>query len=70
MERDPEELWEALLSGEAARVREAWKSLTVEEQVAVRLHLRRMTAEEGWLDVQRASALAALLALDDSTDVI
>ncbi len=70
MERDPEEFWEEVLSGEAARVREAWKTLTTEEQVAVRLHLRRMTTEEGWLDVQRASAFAALLALDDSLDAL
>ncbi len=69
MERDLEELWEALLSGETARIREAWQTLSLEEQVAVRLHLQHMTVEEGWLDVQRASALAALLALDDSSDV-
>lgn len=70
MELEPEEFWEEVLSGEAARVRQAWKTLTVEEQVAVRLHLQRMTVEEGWMDVQRASAFAALSALDDSLDAL
>jgi len=58
-----EDLWAELLSREASRVVAAWGTLGHEEQVAVKAHLTRMVTEEGWLEVQRESALAALEAL-------
>jgi hypothetical protein len=42
----------------------AWETLKLEEQAAVKAHLTRMVIEEGWLEIQRESARAALAALD------
>ena len=58
-----EELWERLLSGEPGQVREAFVSLGASEQAAVLGHLERMVSEVGWQPEQRASARAALGAL-------
>lgn len=59
-----QDLWDNLLSREPVRVIEAWGALTDEEQLAVLTHLQRMVSEDGWLEVQRQSAQAALAALD------
>lgn len=58
-----DDLWEALLSEEAPRIRQAWLTLTDEEASAVLEHLRRMTSEPDWADGQRQAAAAALAAI-------
>ncbi|MFQ3535489.1 MAG: hypothetical protein SNJ58_06395 [Aggregatilineales bacterium] len=65
MERDwLEEFWGDLLSEEPARVAAAWALLqTADERQAVRDHLRKMATEQGWLEVQRQAARAALLVI-------
>lgn len=55
-----DEVWEALLSEEPPRVRRAWLALTDEEASAVLEHLKKMTSEDGWADVQRQAAAMAL----------
>lgn len=61
-----DELWDLLLSGDPAQVREAYASLGPNEQAAVLAHLERMATEEGWQDIQRASARTALEAIRNS----
>ena len=56
-------LWDDLLSRQKERVRIAFASLSVPEQVVVLAHLHRMISEPGWQPGQRASARAALRAL-------
>ncbi len=72
MKNDPDIFWENMLSRDPARVLEAWEALAVEERVAIRAHLVRMTSEEGWAEPQRVSARAALDALralpDDTSE--
>lgn len=57
-------LWNSLLSRNPRRIHDAFAGLQPDEQVAVRTHLRRMAEEPGWHPEQRASALAALKALE------
>lgn len=59
-----EDLWDQLLSRRAERVLAGYASLTSAEQKAVVVHLQRMASEPGWHPEQRASARAALAALD------
>lgn len=60
---DPEDLWDQLLSRQAALIQAAFASLTAEQQTAVLTHLNRMAKETGWHPEQRLSARAALQAL-------
>lgn len=60
VEAELADLWEALLSEEPARIRQAWRSLSADEAQAVHQHLQRMAGEAGWADVQRQAAAAAL----------
>lgn len=63
-----DELWEALLSEDAIRIRGAWLTLTDDEAGPVLEHLRRMAEESDWAASQRqaaASALTAINRLDD-----
>jgi hypothetical protein len=55
-----DELWEHLLSEDAAKIRKAWTELKDDEASAVLAHLRRMAAEDGWAEVQKQAAEAAL----------
>lgn len=55
-----DEVWEALLSEDPPRIRRAWLALTDDEASAVLEHLKRMTVEDGWAEVQRQSAGMAL----------
>ncbi len=55
-----EAFWGDILSEEAPRIESAWQLLNTEDQRAVREHLTRMASEDGWADVQRESAQAAL----------
>jgi hypothetical protein len=65
MDGDPEEIWRAILSEDAARIRRAWMDLTDEEALAVLAHLRRMRDEDGWTPEQRQAAAVALQVLHD-----
>ena len=60
------DLWGELLSGETERVLRAWAGLAPGEQQAVLAHLHEMAEGEGWQDVQRSAALAALNGIDGS----
>jgi hypothetical protein len=62
---DIEDLWDALLSRQAERVRAAFGSLDIEHQHAVSAHLQRMASEDDWHPEQRLSAQAALAALEN-----
>jgi hypothetical protein len=55
-----DDLWEAILSAEPARVRRTWLTLTDEEASAVLNHLRTMADEPGWAEAQRQAAAEAL----------
>ncbi|MBO9308391.1 MAG: hypothetical protein J7551_01250 [Chloroflexi bacterium] len=64
-----ETFWSDLLSEEPARVAAAWSLLQVaDERQAVREHLRKMATEEGWSDVQRQAARAALAVIAPESD--
>jgi hypothetical protein len=63
-----EEFWSDILSEQPLRIRAAWLMLEAEEQIAVRNHLMRMATEEGWAEVQRLSARAALQAISDNDE--
>jgi len=62
-----EVLWEDLLSRQPERVRAAFTRLAIPEQQGVIAHLQRMVSESGWQAEQRASAKAALNALEDQS---
>lgn len=55
-----DELWEHLLSEDAAKIRKVWTELKDDEASAVLAHLRRMAMEDGWAEVQKQAASAAL----------
>jgi hypothetical protein len=59
-----EALWEALLSEDPPRIVAMWIELEADEQTAIWLHLHKMTTEDGWADVQRDSAQAAINAIN------
>jgi len=63
-----EDFWGDLLSEEPQRILAAWELLDAAAQAAIRAHLRRMVSEEGWADVQRAAARAALATIDADTN--
>ena len=60
-----EHIWEALLSGDPARIRRVWDDLTDDEAVSVLAHLGRMRDEEGWDASRREAAAIALQVLRD-----
>lgn len=55
-----EDLWAALLSNDPPLIRKAWLELKDDEASAVLAHLRRMSVEVGWAEVQQLAARAAL----------
>jgi hypothetical protein len=61
-----EEFWEDILSETPLRIVSAWVRLTEDEQATVRVHLMAMATEDGWAEVQRAAAQAALEAISNS----
>jgi hypothetical protein len=64
-----EEFWGDLLSEEPTRIAAAWALLqAADERQAVRDHLHKMATEDGWANVQRQAALAALAAIEPTTD--
>jgi len=62
---DLDEMWEALLSEDPARIRQVWEDVTDGEARAILTHLARMRDEDGWSDGQRAAAVVALQVLHD-----
>jgi len=58
-----EEFWGDMLSEEPMRIIAVWSLLKPDEKVAIYTHLQRMTTEEGWAEVQRQAAQAALSAI-------
>jgi len=68
MSDELEQFWEDLLSEEPARIAHAWATLDEQEQKVIRDHLLRMTTEDGWLDVQRQAAQAALDVINRRAD--
>jgi hypothetical protein len=62
---DLDELWEALLSEDPARIRHVWGEVTDAEAQAILAHLTRMRDDDGWTDEQRAAARTALQVLHD-----
>jgi hypothetical protein len=59
----PEEIWDAILSREAGRIRSAWQLLDREERAHLMTHLERMVSEDGWHPEQVISARCALEAI-------
>jgi hypothetical protein len=55
-----EEVWGELFSGDAARVRKVWGSLTDEECGIVLQHLQKMLDDPGFQPAQKESATTAL----------
>lgn len=61
---DAEDFWADILSEDPETIQSSFAMLPNEdERAAVIAHLRVMVSEEGWADVQRESAAAALRAL-------
>ena len=61
-----EDFWGDLLSAEPLRIIAAWELLDAEAQAAIYAHLQRMIMEEGWAEVQREAARAALETIDSA----
>ncbi len=63
-----EDFWGDLLSEEPLRIIAAWELLDMESQTAIHAHLQRMVIEDGWAEVQRDAARAALYTIDSDTE--
>jgi len=62
-----EEFWSDILSEEPLRIMAAWLTLDNESKVAVLNHLKVMSTEPGWAEIQRQSAREALATITGST---
>jgi len=65
--QDLQAIWDALLSRQAERVLAMYNSLGSRDKERVLAHLKRMSTESGWHPEQRASAIAALAAIQGKT---
>lgn len=65
--QDLQDIWDALLSRQAERVLAMYNSLGSRDKERVLAHLMRMSTESGWHPEQRASAIAALAAIQGKT---
>jgi hypothetical protein len=63
-----ESLWNDLLSRQPERIWEAFNSLDAANKQIVLAHLQNMVSESGWQAEQRVSAKAALQALQHLTN--
>ena len=63
-----EEFWADILSEEPLRALAAWRLLDAEKRIAVRTHLTKMATGDGWAEIQRRAAQAALNALADENE--
>jgi len=59
-----QEFWDDMLSSVPERIQKAYVVLDSQMQAEVIAHLHQMVSEDGWHPLQRASARAALQALD------
>ena len=59
-----EMLWGNLLSENPPRIVAMWDALKSDDRAAIWAHLVKMTTEDGWADVQRESAQAAIKAIN------
>jgi hypothetical protein len=68
---DLDSFWQHLLSEDPAQIRAAWERLNDNERAAILAHLVTMATDEGWSELQRRAAQAALDVLrgDDDTRV-
>ena len=62
-----EEIWDDILSRRPARIRRRFNLLDEASRQEVLQHLKKMTTEDGWQEVQIESAQAALAALSDDS---
>jgi hypothetical protein len=60
-----ENLWDDMLSRKPEQILAAYASLSADMQQSILAHLRRMVEDPGWQPEQRASALAALAAINE-----
>lgn len=60
-----DEFWADLLSEEPLRIMAVWSTMNADEQAIIFDHLSRMAADEGWADVQKVAAQAALDAIQN-----
>jgi len=60
-----DEFWGDLLSEEPLRIIAVWSTLNPEEQAIIFAHLGHMAADEGWAEVQKVAAQAALDAIQN-----
>lgn len=58
-----EMLWGNLLSEDSKRIVAMWDELEADDHASIWAHLITMTTEDGWADVQRESAQAAIDAI-------
>jgi len=63
------DIWSEILSRQPSRVRAVFEGLNTEEKITVRVHLIRMSTEEGWHESQVTSAKVALEAIKDIPDL-
>ena len=63
-----DEFWGDLLSEEPLRIMAAWSTLDANEQAAIFDHLSHMAADDGWADVQKVAAQAALYAIQNEAN--
>jgi hypothetical protein len=61
-----EAFWEDLLSEDPLRIMAAWSTLDSDEKATIHEHLTVMMTEDGWVDIQRQSARAALKTIDSN----
>jgi hypothetical protein len=62
-----EQVWGEILSCRPQRIKRMFMSLDIASQHEVMHHLKRITTEEGWLELQVSSARVALAALDTNS---
>lgn len=67
-DQDLQVIWDALLSRQAERVVSMYNSLSSRDKKEVLDHLIRMSTESGWHPEQRASAIAALAAIQEKIE--
>jgi len=67
-DQDLQVIWDALLSRQAERVVSMYNSLSSRDKKGVLDHLIRMSTESGWHPEQRASAIAALAAIQEKIE--
>jgi len=55
-----EEIWDLILSRDPDSIQRALMQLDRQERLSIKIHLRKMTTEQGWHSEQKISAQIAL----------